>query len=778
MIRPAKRTAAALIVLVVAGFLLTPASFAQEEEKKPLYELEPFDRITLNERNGGAVLTILPLKLAVRVVPDPKPSGKLRLRKTEDPEREYDLSWTVIEKLELFEMMVLAEADQLVQSSRFDEAYAYFVFLRINYPRTPGLKNSLEEFLFLNGGSIRATRPFLAFAILEELYRRNPQFAYRGATTVTSAINSVAEGILDNYIKNGDFSTARKLLTRLDDEYTPQRLPMITKFKERLNALAVEKKAVVEQHAAAKKYRAAYDASREMLNMWPTVAGGKALADQMAHTYPIVIVGVADRSSVHDPAANDNWPARRTGRLIHRNLLEFRGAGPEGGEYESPWGTIERSEDFRRLTYTLNESARIADGSAIDGFHVARRLLNMADPRTADYRAAWADLFDGVSVNDVYTVEINLRRPNVLADALLQVPLQPIPEAANASFEPEGGYRLSSQDSNEVIFLRQDDYQFRGDAQPAEIVERTYADTQFAVAALRNGEIDVVDRLFPAQAASLKTDDDLEVRGYESPTLHMLVPNFERPYPASRTFRRALLYATNRDLILNQTLLENSKLDGCRVISGPFPAPREAEDPLAYAYDEKIVPRSYFPRQAKVLMSLAEFELNDIARRKNEKPPKLGKIVLAHPANEQATIACRAIASQWRPLELDVELKPLPPGESYDESRNWDFLYVEMMMGEPIVDARKLLGPEGVSRFDDPYIGLGLRRLETSTNWRQVRERLVELHRLSYSQLVVIPLWQVVDHFAYHRGVNGLGDRPASLYQNIENWEIEPRPID
>ena len=33
-----------------------------------------------------------------------------------------------------------------------------------------------------------------------------------------------------------------------------------------------------------------------------------------------------------------------------------------------------------------------------------------------------------------------------------------------------------------------------------------------------------------------------------------------------------------------------------------------------------------------------------------------------------------------------------------------------------------------------------------------------------------IPLWQLVEHFAYHKRLCGVGADAVSLYQNIEQW--------
>ena len=69
-------------------------------------------------------------------------------------------------------------------------------------------------------------------------------------------------------------------------------------------------------------------------------------------------------------------------------------------------------------------------------------------------------------------------------------------------------------------------------------------------------------------------------------------------------------------------------------------------------------------------------------------------------------------------------------------------------------------------------IGLGLRDVESANNWRDARERLQELHRTVSYELPIIPLWQIVDSFAYRRELTGVGRDIVSLYQNVERWRL------
>src|SRR5262249_13238307 len=154
-------------------------------------------------------------------------------------------------------------------------------------------------------------------------------------------------------------------------------------------------------------------------------------------------------------------------------------------------------------------------------------------------------------------------------------------------------------------------------------VERYFADPQQALTALTRGEIDVLDRIFPGDILRLKSDSSVVVVPYAAPTTHVLVIRSAHPYLNNRTFRRALLYGSNRELILTQGLLRTTPPLGFRVVSGPFPAPATGVELPTYGYDQQIEPRPYDPRLALTLRLLAEGELKATYEKRNEKPPEL-----------------------------------------------------------------------------------------------------------------------------------------------------------
>ncbi len=123
-------------------------------------------------------------------------------------------------------------------------------------------------------------------------------------------------------------------------------------------------------------------------------------------------------------------------------------------------------------------------------------------------------------------------------------------------------------------------------------------------------------------------------------------------------------------------------------------------------------------------------------------------------------------------IGLKIETVLMPIGKTWPEEGTADIVYVAAAVWEPITDARRILGPDGLAKSKDQLVGLGLRQLEQANNWRDVRDRLHELHAIASNELPVIPLWQLIDSFAYREQLNGIGINIVSLYQNVERWQL------
>jgi ABC-type transport system substrate-binding protein len=732
----------------------------------PLYDQEPYDEVTLDAANNNEVVKIVPLKTPNRQ-PPPRgnPSEKLVVRTVKEPDKEYAILWKSIAKVELFEQLVLDKATALAGDTRFDEAYDYFTWLERNKSDTPGLGKAIENALYEEAkDSHRRQQYDSALALLRELHQRNPRRA-----GLDVALGRTTDELVNRYVKAENYPPARLLLQNLSNDFPEH--PLVRQWRDRLIKQATPILAEAQAAANAGQWSKAGDLTRQLAVLWPELPGARDLARTVYRTYPRVVVGVTAPAGDALPNRLDDWATRRASRLLYRTLAEYAGASTEGGKYDCPMGDFSQQALNRRLAIKLKPGIGWADGVAnLTNTDVARRLLAMADPTDPGYRVDWADLLLAVSTSGVYNVEVEFRRPHVRPEAMLQIVLTPRGAPIKAGDPPpvNGPFVVASRSPEDTVLAANSHYFATQKGQPKEIVERCYPDINKAVAALRRGDVLVLDRINPWNVAAIRGERDLVVQAYAAPLLHCLIPNLRRPLPADRNFRRALLYGIARQAILQQ-MLGGGEVPGCAVISGPFPQGVDASDPMGYAYDDSVEPRPYEPRLAA---ALANVTLKNYckARKIQDKKPKLPTLILAHPADEIATAASLSIQKQLKLVDIPVELRKIKGPMPAKVPDDVDLLYVELPMWEPLVDARRILGEDGMSGGCSPYMTLALRQLDEAVDWSQVRECLHRVHHIAFDDTAVIPLWQLIECFAYHQSLRGIAARPVSLYQGVEQW--------
>jgi ABC-type transport system substrate-binding protein len=457
---------------------------------------------------------------------------------------------------------------------------------------------------------------------------------------------------------------------------------------------------------------------------------------------------------------------------VERLLVEQVGFGADGGVYRSPFGTLALDDTGRGLSLTLAPAnGAKSDRAAVTADSLSRFILSLADADSPRYRSDFASLLVGVSIAPDRRVQLDFARAHVRPDALLQHPISSANGSQLAS-RPGGEFSIAEHTADRTIFAVTD--QARGDS-PAlhAIVEQTMADDETAIEALIAGEIDVLDRVPPWQADRLRAVENVRVASYRLPTVHVLIPNYQRALLAKREFRRALCYGIDRQWIVKRVLLGGATAEGFEALSGPFPVGVSLSDPVRYGHNSQIEPRQFEPRLAAILATIAWASTQPASEKPSTEPPSLPELVLAYPRDPLARIACQSIEAQLERAGIPIRLEEFSADEMLAGRVEFDLRYAELAVWEPLTDARRILGPGAIGdQVRNPYVDAALRKLDVATNWNDVRSRLAALHEIVHHELPVIPLWQTVNYFACSSSVAGIGESPLTLYQNIEDWRL------
>jgi hypothetical protein len=148
-------------------------------------------------------------------------------------------------------------------------------------------------------------------------------------------------------------------------------------------------------------------------------------------------------------------------------------------------------------------------------------------------------------------------------------------------------------------------------------------------------------------------------------------------------------------------------------------------------------------------------------------------LILAHPSSSTATEAARTIAVMWSLLGVPTKTLPLEPYESIPSHDDWDVLYVELAMEEPLTDIMQVVGRDGLASEVTAVTEQTLQQLAFTGSWRSSTNLLRRLHRQLTVDMTIIPLYQVKEHYAYRNTVTGIGRDIIHLYQHIGRWKID-----
>ena len=236
----------------------------------------------------------------------------------------------------------------------------------------------------------------------------------------------------------------------------------------------------------------------------------------------------------------------------------------------------------------------------------------------------------------------------------------------------------------------------------------------------------------------------------------------------SRSPHGDAMYTVDRTTLLEEHVLKHSTTDADAAADGPFPKGSYADAPGVKPLDGHIW-------LAKMLVAAARKELNNA-------PIELH---LEYPAIAEVQAIVPKLAASWREAGVAIITAELPPSQLESElrsGRRFDLAYRVLRCDEPVLDAGVLLCPgydatpeaDALASTASPRILQLLLQLERANDWSTARNLAVQIDRESRDELPVIPLWQLVDHYAWRDRLTGPGKVADELYQGIATWEIAP----
>lgn len=725
---------------------------------------EPYDIVVLKTGGDEGRLEVYPIELPARRVPNPPPAGAFTARTLDNPGEPLSINWAAVERIEFFEQRLLNEAARLTRRREFPLAFDHLARLDRDYPTWPGLDGAFASYLRADALARFRDRDYdHALAILHSLYDRSPD-----ARGVRQAVDAVGGEILKAAWEANDFRAVGATLAALRDRFPKLDLKTVPSWEKRLDERAAAAIERAERALAEGDFRQARVAANEAIGLTPGAEAPTALLERIERRNPTVRIAVIQSGEGAPSVRLDTPIARRLSRLTGGVLARLDDYAPTGGVYSSALGEVLSDDSKRAVRLRLTPEA--ADGGR-GTYLVARALLHAAEERTPELHAL-AERAAQVAVERPNEITVALSRPHARPEALLKGPM---PESL-LELAPQS-WKVADASDERVV------YQRVAEGRGFQVLEETrYASEQAAVDALLRGDVHVLANLPPWRVVAMRRARGVSIGEYRLPTLHCLLMSAETPLRRSREARRALCYGLSRERFVKDVLLGGEPAPGFQTLSAALPAGRSLGDPLRYGYNDGLVPRPFQPRLAALLSALGRRQLAKEAEESadNESgetaaagdPPPL---VLLHPPTPVARLACRSIEAQLDALGVEVKRVEAAEREIATDPIPHDLRYAEVRVGEPMVDAWRLFGPEGLAGDCSATLLAALEQLDRATNGKEVGDALQEAHEVLAGDLPMAPLWQTVDYYAFRTDLAGLPQETVDLYQTLNAWRYETR---
>jgi len=715
------------LVLSVCFSCRVDAQLLEESDiPSPLLDETPFDLIYLDKASENAIIQIKPIPDIKKPLGD---IGTLRFEYLVGSNFVLQVPRENVERYVTFNELLLKEADQFISENNFAAALRNLLYVYDHGKRDDfELKNRMQELIFKDAvANYQSGRLDLALSIFSDLHKKNPGLKIEGLPgSVLDALLKCYDGILEKRFELADAEYVKNRLDQIKLKYPNGSEEFLAKWNGRFKEQWQEAMDAARKEVAAGNGREAHKLSRKAERILEGQPETRELQEQITRKYPLIVVGV-NQPGVNATPTSLNWSKRRVGRLTQRTLMEITGLGDEGGLYEFVNGSFERVDDLGlEYMFTLKPPAELSPTTPpLRASQLSTLLLSHASAGSPNYSPAWAKILASVTVQSDTQVKINLRKPFIRPAAIPRFPYEARdPETGQAL--QNGPYIKTGSFGDEVTFEVNPAYPRIDEKQNPVIIEKNYESTSAAVDALIRGQVDIIDRPALADLEKLQQSKGIEVRSYSIPTVHFLVPKIRGDYAGSVDLVQAMSVAIDRDLIVKRVFGAGEDSDGSIALSGPFPLGTDDNDQVSYGFNQRVKPLQTEQNLALVLAKLAQTTPTREFKNGRPNPPT---IILVHPSSSNATRAAVNIAQAWNVAGINTKLRRLSDNATQPEDDNWDVLYVEVAVEEPLTDANRLMGTNGLAKIVSPPVENMLQKLGTTTRFRDGSRILRKIHR-------------------------------------------------
>lgn len=295
-------------------------------------------------------------------------------------------------------------------------------------------------------------------------------------------------------------------------------------------------------------------------------AGGSAVAPHGSLTW-----SRGDDIRTQDPQLISGLMEGTISRILYDPLLDV---DAKGNQVKVLATSATMSPDGKSYTFKLRDGVRFHDGSPFNADAVVFTYQRLLSNPTFQTASPFVGVVSDIEAKDPRTVVFHLTAPNPgLITSFNQPILAP---SAYKKYGAEfykygigtGPFKFVSWTPNvSWVGTANTNYWVKGLVKLQKITFRSIAEDATRVAALQNGEVDIVDSLSGDEATQLASDGGVKVARAAATNEIALTFNMKRAPFSNKDARWAVAYAINKETIV-KNILKEGKLAGASIPPG------------------------------------------------------------------------------------------------------------------------------------------------------------------------------------------------------------------
>ncbi len=718
-----------VLVIGVFAILFSRGELSAQTEQQivELLEAQPYDE--LNVRNEEKPVKLVPLELTPRKPIDQakeKPNDKLYVKLLGRPDRKYQIAWSDVDSVKLFEEQFLAMAQTLTEKERFDDAHRLIQYMDKHFPKFPGVQLKYNQCLFAEAQFWARKKRFdQAYSLLCEVHRRKPDYG-----TLSRAFDVVVDQLVGQHIKDKKRVASRMILEGLEKRFPESEI--ILKRRAEIQKLAESEIKKAKEFLAANEVRNAFQFANSGTKWWPAIEGGRETIEKIRQDYPILFVGVTRLNSISDQP-NIDWVYARQSQLLQASLVRATSYSSSGKPTLKFAEGVQQSASENEMSITIDP---VLSPFRTEEVYVAQVVWNSQNGLAP---LSQTTKLGPPTASKTRSILFPKTEPNRLKYLLLA---QRHCGSPDQKFVP---FQSSERTSEEHVFTLNKEYVLRNEF-PVQLIEQKISSSGRAIRALKNGDVQAIDLVEPWELSKFSNQSGIQLSQYAAPTVSFLIANPNSTALQSAESRRAVSQGIHRDLIVQNHFAVGEKLANPLVSSSFLPAgtTSTAKNKPAYRPTDMVAYLSSRPTNSK--------------------------IVISHFPNARAKRACADIASQLRlgGKGFQVQLEVLDKNSA--QQNNWDLLYVDWHFQDPELDCYSLFGNEGVALSNCPLMQHLIGQLHAAKTDADRVKQLQKIEQRVTQNYSIIPLWQIKEHYAVRTSLNLATKSRTHFYQDLQQW--------